>query len=422
MFSGKKLLVLGGAFQHCKVVETAKRLGIKVYVTDYLQESPAKEMADVSLNYDVKNVNAIVDYCQKEGINGVINTSLDPCQIPYQKICEKLSFPCFGNREQFYQLTNKNQFKQVCNKYGVDIITSYSEEDLQNEAKALEKVEFPIFIKPEDSRGSRGQEICYNFSSAETAIGIAKKESSTGKVIIEKYMEGAQDFAAAYIIVQGKAHLIRTCDRYTGDIEVGLNRVAIAAENPSKFLEIYMEKVNPKVVSMLEGMRIENGPVFMQGLVDKETVRFYDPGFRFSGGEYERLFKLATGIDLIEMLVKFSITGEMEPIDIPLDAVRLNGKRILQLDPTLKPGRICSIKGKEEILKKSNVITFFDRYQVGENVPNRNDVSRRYAEISILSNSKEEEQEIVKYIQDHLHIYDENGQEMLCSPFSWELL
>lgn len=40
---GKKLLVIGGAFQHCKVVETAHELGIIVYVTEAEQETIADE-------------------------------------------------------------------------------------------------------------------------------------------------------------------------------------------------------------------------------------------------------------------------------------------------------------------------------------------------------------------------------------------
>ena len=45
---GKKLLIIGGAFQHCKLVEAARQLGVITYVTDYLQpeQAPAKQMAD----------------------------------------------------------------------------------------------------------------------------------------------------------------------------------------------------------------------------------------------------------------------------------------------------------------------------------------------------------------------------------------
>lgn len=422
MLKDKKLLVLGGAFQHCKVVEAAHELGIKVYVTDYLKNSPAKRIADIGLMNDVKDTDSIVSYCKKEKIDGIINTSLDPCQIPYQEICERLGMPCYGNKEQFFQLTNKHAFKALCKRYGVDTITSYKIDELKDSSATDIKIEFPIMIKPEDSRGSRGQAICYTLDEALRAVDNASKESSTGNVIIEKYLNNSQDFAAAYILIQGKAYLVRTCDRYVGAPDEGLNRVAIAAANPSKHTQMYLDNVNNRVMAMLEGMGIQNGPVFMQGIVDGATVRFYDPGFRFSGGEYERLFKLATGIDLIQMLVTFAITGKMSRANLRPDSALLEGKRILHLDPTLRAGKISQIVGLEKVREHTNVISLFERYQVGETVPESEDVSRRYAEICLLTDNKAEEIETIKYIQDTLHILDADGMEMLCSLFSVDLL
>lgn len=415
MFKGKKILVLGGAFPHCKVVEAAHELGLKVYVTDYLKNSPAKKIADVSLMYDVKDIETIVEYCKKENIKGVINTSLDPCQIPYQKICEELSLPCFGNKKQFFQLTNKNIFKELCKQYGINTIVSYNIDDFE-QVNHFE-IEFPVIIKPENGSGSKGQFVCHNLKQARETIAHITETTSAHKIVIEKYINNAQDFAAAYMIIDGKAHLIRTCDRYTGSINEGLSQVAVAAINPSKYTKMYLDHVNEKVCSMLQGIGIQNGPVFMQGLVDKETIRFYDPGFRFSGGEYERLFKMATGIDLIKMLVFFSITGVMSVTPIQPDVVFLNGKRILHLDPTLSPGKIAQIKGKEEICKHKKVISFFERYKEGEIIPDSNDVRRRYAEICMLTDNKEEEIELVKFIHKTLHILDEHGNELLSNPF-----
>lgn len=422
MYNGKKILILGGASQHCKVVDAAHELGLKVFVTDYLPDSPAKKKADVSLMYDVKDIEGIVDYCKKEKIDGIITTSLDPCQIPYQKICEKLALPCFGTEEQFFQLTNKNAFKTLCQRYYVDVIQTYSIAEVLDKKNAEEHIVFPIMIKPEDSRGSRGQSVCYDWESAQQALEVAQKESSTGHVIIEQYMKNASDFAVAYIVVNGIPHLIRTCDRYTGTMESGLDRVAIAASNPSKYTDMYLKNVNSKVISMLKGMGIQNGPVFMQGLVDKDTIRFYDPGFRFSGGEYEQLLKNATNVDLIKMLVVFSISGKMDDTLLCSDLIYLNGKRAFQLDPTLLPGHISNIIGKEKIKKHPNVVSFYERYEKGEIVPQTENVARRYAEICFLTDNKEEEIKLIKFIQDTLHILDEKGQELLCCPFQTSFL
>ena len=417
---GKKLLILGGAFQHIKVVEASKELGMITYVTDYLKNSPAKDIADVALSFDVKNVEGIVDFCLTEKIDGVINTSLDPCQIPYQKICERLSLPCFGNSEQFYKLTNKNAFKKCCMEYGVDIIPSYSEEDFGK--NSVVNVEYPVFIKPVDSRGSRGQSICYRIEDVQKAINMAKKESSTGEVIIEKYMNGCQDFTAAYMIINGEVSLVRTGDRYVGSEKEGLNKVCIASASPSKYTDMYIQNVNKRVVNMLKGIGLINAPVFMQGMIDGGTVRFYDPGLRFSGGEYERLFKFSTGIDLIKLLVEFAVTGCIEKQPMVKDSVYLLGKRIMQLCPVLHSGVIQEIKGEDIIRNFDEVITFSKRYHVGEEVSDRSDVGRRFAEIGILCSDYQCQQKLIKRIQKQLKVLDTQGRDMICDSLDVDLL
>ena len=67
-FKGKKLLVIGGASQHCKVVEAAHELGIKVYVADYLATAPAKEIADENYLIDINDIDELVRLCKEEKI------------------------------------------------------------------------------------------------------------------------------------------------------------------------------------------------------------------------------------------------------------------------------------------------------------------------------------------------------------------
>ena len=96
---GKKLLILAGADVHVKIVRAAKKEGIYTIVTDYLdvKDSPAKQIADECWNLSITDVDAIADKCKDEKVNGVLNYCIDPAQIPYQQICEKLNFLSFAS-------------------------------------------------------------------------------------------------------------------------------------------------------------------------------------------------------------------------------------------------------------------------------------------------------------------------------------
>lgn len=96
-YMGKKLLILGGAGVHCKVVNAAKELGVYTIVTDYLPlgESPAKQISDEAWQIDIMDIDRITEKCHAEKVDGVLAFCLDPAQIPYQRICERLGVPCY---------------------------------------------------------------------------------------------------------------------------------------------------------------------------------------------------------------------------------------------------------------------------------------------------------------------------------------
>ncbi|MBE6663243.1 MAG: hypothetical protein E7602_01930 [Ruminococcaceae bacterium] len=418
---GKKLLVMGGAFQHCKLVEAAKELGVITYVTDYLplENAPAKQIADKYFMYNITDIEGMAKMCMEEKIDGVISTSLDACQKPYQRLCEALKLPCFGTKEQFDILTDKNLFKSHCKKSGVDTIPEYRESDFETEEICNKNVEFPILVKPGESRGSRGQSICYSYEETKGAIEFAKKESSNGAVVIEKYMGQANDFSMTILMINGNAYPIRTVDRILGKYEDKLDKLAVGSASPSIFTKIYMENVHKRVEKLYRDIGIVNAPVFMQGFVDGDTVRFYDPGLRLPGGEYERMFTIATGKNPMFPLVEFALTGEIKNTlqDISENDIYVNGKTIAQVLPTLRAGTISKIEGVEEIRNHPYVVAMFTRFSVGDTIVETHNVNQRFAEIDLVCQSDEDARDTTEFIYKTLKIYDQEGNDMLVSKF-----
>ena len=80
-YQGKKLLILGGAYLHNKVVEAAHEMGIYTIVTDNVPNSPAKKIADKAYDINVSDVDGIVEMCRRENVDAVLTVMLDFCQI-----------------------------------------------------------------------------------------------------------------------------------------------------------------------------------------------------------------------------------------------------------------------------------------------------------------------------------------------------
>ncbi len=416
----KKLLIIGGAAQHCKLVEAAKALGVITYVTDYLplEKAPAKQIADKYFMYNITEIDNIAEMCRNEKIDGVISTSLDICQKPYQQICEKLNLPCFGTKEQFDILTDKKLFKKHCRMSGVDTIPEYTEKDFCDEKTCTVNVSFPILVKPGESRGSRGQSICNNFQESLKAIEFAKSVSSNGDVVIEKYMGQSNDFSMTIIMINGKAYPIRTVDRVLGKYEDKLDKLAVGSATPSIFTQIYIDNVHKKVEKFYQDIGISTAPVFMQGFVDGDTVRFYDPGLRFGGSEFERVFYAVTRKNPLTPLIEFALTGTTSAdYQFEYNEIWLQGKTAVQIFPTLKAGKITRIEGMDKIKKHPDTICVFERYTIGDIIEETHNVNQRFAEIYLVCKDNTETRKTIEWILNTLKIYDENGNDMQISKY-----
>lgn len=412
-FLGKKLLILGGAGVHTKIVRSAKKMGIYTIVVDNVIDSPAKKEADESWLISLTDVDKIVEKSQNTGVDAVLNLCVDPAQEPYQRICSRLGLPCYATEELIPLLTEKDIFKKCCIEYGVDVIPDYSYEDIMND-----RVDYPVLIKPNHSRGSRGQSICANKESAKEAFAKAISESFDGRAICEKYMFGKQDLATAFFVIDGEPHLVKLGDRHMGAKEDGLDRQVICTRLPSLSCEMFEKKVLERVKNMIRGLGVKFGPVFMQGFIDGDTVRFYDPGIRMPGGDYDLILKKATGFDTVESAILFSLTGDPSScVGEPKDCYKLNGNIGILLCFSVRKGIINKILGFEELSSFDEVVYYRLMAHVGDEIVDSGDVKQRVGALGALVKNEKNQKGFLKRIYKTVHFEDKFGKDMLVSKY-----
>ena len=173
---------------------------------------------------------------------------------------------------------------------------------------------YPVFIKPSESRGSRGQYICWNHAEAMAASKKAAQESNDGTFLCERYMEGIKDAATAFFVVDGEPYLVKFGDRVLGKEEDNLNRQVMCTLLPSIFSDMFDSNVYDRVKNMIKALGIKFGPVFIQGFIENGTVRFYDPGLRMPGSDYDLMLKAATGFDTVRSMIHFALTGDTKTV------------------------------------------------------------------------------------------------------------
>ena len=408
----KKLLILAGAGIHSKVVEAAREMNIYTIVADYLENSPAKQIADEALLCDIFDIDTLVEFGKKNAIDGVICFCCDPAQRPAQQVAEALGLPVFGNREQLFMFTDKLAFKALCHANNVDTILEYTLEDA-----ATTIISYPVLVKPADSRGSRGITICNNKQELDKAVKIADDASTTGKVLIEQYMDHNQDLTISYLVKDGNPVLVSLGDRHPGRKEDNLDRQLSCTIQPSRFIDMYLKNVNARVINMIKSAGIKNGPVFMQGFEDGNTVRMYDPGMRFPGNEYERIFLAATGMNLMKSIINYCVGGEILDYNGGFNgSYDLNGKCAMQYIINIKAGKVASYTGLDVIAQHPNIVDVQQKIFVGDAIEMTGDVRHRAGEISILVERNADKMcEMIDFVEKHLKIVSDNGENMLIS-------
>ena len=409
----KIILVLGSASVHVKLIKAAQEMGIYTITTDNVpyEDSPGKKIADEYWNLNIYDVKEIVKKAKKEHIDGVICGWLDPCQRPYFQICHELGLPCYGDEKQFFKMTDKHAFKKMCEENNVDIIDEFTEADIKGN-----KVEFPVFVKPVDSRGSRGQAVCYTMKELLSAIEVAKEESSNGDVLIEKYIKGSQEFHVTYFFVDGEPYLLRTSDNYCGSEEMHMEKVVSCAVMPSRYTSQYIEKAHPNVVKMFKNLGIKNGPIFMQGFEDNGVFRFFDPGLRFPGVDYELVFKKVFNVDLMKAMIQIALTGKTDVV-IPKDAAFIKGGRASVLYLTIRACTISHLDGEKEVNKNKHVISYLPRCKEGEKIDWAYNVNQRLGEVDLLCANTVELINTINFVNSTLIATDEKGEDAIFARF-----
>ena len=89
----KTLLSLGGSAQQVVALETARRLGLRTVLCDYLPDNPGQFHADKFYCTSTTNREAILKVAEEEKIDGIIAYASDPAAPTAAFVAERLGLP-----------------------------------------------------------------------------------------------------------------------------------------------------------------------------------------------------------------------------------------------------------------------------------------------------------------------------------------
>lgn len=357
-----KILVLGATSNEISIVERVHEMGMYAIVTDYhtdWHDSPAKYVADEAWNISWSDIPALKDKCIECGVRGVLAGYSEfrvSCMID---LCETLHLPCYINRQQLEVTRDKLKFKTFCRQFNIPVVPDYSTHD---------EIVYPVIIKPTDRAGGIGINVAYNAEEYTRYIDYALSLSPSKTVIVEEFISDGMKFDSAYYIENGKSHLIETCDTVMLHREKGSETVQNAWAYPSKHEKEYIEKVDGAVRKMLDSLGMPCGIANISFFYRNGIFYIFETGFRLGGGHSFDYQRVSGGVDYLEKMLEYAVSGRCTDTKIELPDNRGYALTYNVYVETSFSGEIEDIKGLDTIRNQSDLITFVQMTQTGDSV------------------------------------------------------
>ncbi|WP_353894439.1 ATP-grasp domain-containing protein [Proteinivorax hydrogeniformans] len=422
MLANKKLLVLGGKpASSYEIVQYAKKKGVYTIVTDFLpkEKSGAKQIADECWDVSTSDLDTLEKLIKENDIDGVF-TGVHEFNIKKTiELCEKLNLPFYCNKEQWDLCSNKSKFKKLCRANNVPVVNEYKfNGDIKEDV--IKKIKFPVIVKPVDSSGGTGIQICNSSKELISAYKEALNHSTTKEITVEDFIKG-QEFSVVYTLKDGKISLSSMCDKYFTHFSEKTIPLPEAFIFPSRYLHDYLEKENSKVIRMFQKQGLRNGSLFLQGIKNDDGFHFFEMGYRLSGGGAYRFISKLNGINNMEMMVNYSLKGSMTGHNLSQDDPNFN-KVCCTLNFVVKEGIVGKEIGIENISNNSNIIYVEKRYNVGDRIEKTGTLRQVYMRVHIIEDNFSTLEKTIQRLQSKIRILNDEGEDMVTSWFDTKKL
>ena len=354
----KKLLMLGTSLASIEMIEYAKSIGVYTIVTDYLEpeKSVAKLVADEYWMINTSELDILEKKCREEGVSAVICGVSEFNLEMTMELCRRLNLPSYCTPEAWHFSRDKADFKKLCLEVGAPIAKDfYLNQELPD--AELDKVNFPVVVKPIDLSGNRGISYCYNKDELRKAYKYALSLSKSQKIVVEKMLKG-KEWYSYYAIADGEIRLLalNSMIAQSGELKNLYSLTTTISDNVQRFID----EINPKIEEVLKKVGCKEGIAWVQVMLDEDN-NFYiiEMGYRLPGDMPFVNYDQLCNFDSIKWLVDYSLGKKYTKEDLPAALMKpMKSCGIAYSLWSNCEGKIKEIKGLEELKEKLGVRSF----------------------------------------------------------------
>ena len=302
----RSLIIIGGGLLQVPLIETAAAMGLQTIVFDMASKAPGMRLAKRQILMSTRDIEGCVrearKLAQEISIHGVITAGTDASRA-VAAIASALELPGIRYADA-EACSNKVLMRARLREHKVPIPDFYSVWSLNEARAAMDKLNFPLVLKPAENMGARGVIKIERRQDIYTAFRHTKKYSPTGEMIIEEYIPGAE-LSIDALAWQGKFQITGIADRIIAHepyfIELGHN---MPSAQP---LEI-LEEAQTVMYKAMRALGIHTGAAKGDLKISPEGIKVGELAARLSGGFMSsHTYPLYSGVNLLKAAVEIAL-------------------------------------------------------------------------------------------------------------------
>lgn len=306
--SRKTLLVLAASVYQLPVIETARRLGLRVVTTDNRPDNPGHALADASHAVDTTDADGVLEIARREHIAGIIAAGTDVAVPTAAYVAQALGLPGVP-LESARTVCDKSALRAFLAQHGFPVAPGF---DVRNGFEP----DVSLFtggrwvLKPTRSSGSKGVYVVGSRQEFDRRLPETLAFSSTREAVLEQYLAGSQHTCEGFLL-DGAPAFFCVLDRQI----VGLPFGATCGHHvPTRLDDATTKRVCALVTAVLQRLDVRDGPFDCDFVMRDGQPVILELSPRIGGNSIVRLLARAYGFDLVAHSIRAACR---EPVEIP---------------------------------------------------------------------------------------------------------
>jgi biotin carboxylase len=344
----RTLWVVGGGIEAVPGIRLAREMGLHVVVSDRDSKAPGCAVAGdcvVASTYDVQATIAAAQRYHRtvRPLDGVMCIATDVA-VTVASVAAALDLPGIPIASA-HLAADKLAMKHRFAAENLPVPWFSPVDSVEDLRRIVAERDYPVVLKPVDSRGARGVLRLTPGVDLEWAYRLSHRHSPTGRVMIEQFLSGPQ-ISTETMVLDGVAHTPGFSDRNYEYLEkFAPHIIENGGELPSHLPPALQQAVRDVVQRAACSMGITNGVVKGDVVVCDGEPYVIELAARLSGGYFcSHEIPLSTGVSFVEQAIRLALGESLNPSELVPRFQRGVAQRYLFPEP----GRVTQISGVEE--------------------------------------------------------------------------